>query len=71
MPRQVTGQRRLWEEPPTLTCANGEPWTGPHPRCEAETDRACERFDQAVLAGEYDADGYTPNERREQERRRV
>lgn len=44
---------------------------GPHPLCEAETDLACERFDQAVLDGEYDANGYTPKERRAQERRHV
>ena len=30
----------------------GEPWMGPHPLCEAETTRACQRFDEAVTCGE-------------------
>ena len=49
---------------PVLVCAFGEPWMGPHPLCEAETDRKCARFEAAVLAGTYDAQGYTPNERK-------
>lgn len=52
-----------------LTCAFGEPWMGEHPLCDAETARACERFAEAVARGEFDADGYTPNERRAQAKR--
>lgn len=60
-------QGALFEKLPRhieLTCANGEPWEGPHPLCEAESDRACERFTEAVKAGTWDEAGYTPNERR-------
>jgi hypothetical protein len=59
-----------------LTCFFGEPWGyGPdrtwlsHPRCDEETARACRAFDAAVARGEFDADGYTPKERRAQKRR--
>lgn len=52
-----------------LTCSNGEPWMGPHPICEAETARHCAEFDAAVARGEYDAEGYTPNERKAQAKR--
>ncbi len=52
-----------------LACAFGEPWLGPHPLCEAETDRACRQFDAEVIAGKYDAEGYTPFERAAQTRR--
>ena len=48
----------------------GEPWMGPHPLCEAETTRACQRFDEAVKRGEFDTDGYTPAERRQQQKKR-
>jgi len=50
------------ELPPELTCANGEPWLGPHPLCEAETDRACTQFWLDVSAGRYNARGYTKAE---------
>lgn len=50
----------------SLVCAFGEPWMGPHPLCEAHTLAACQQFDEAVKAGIYDAQGYTPNERRAQ-----
>ena len=52
-----------------LVCANGEPWMGPHPLCEAEAERTCQRFDDAVARGEFDAQGYTPNERIAQRKR--
>ncbi len=54
-----------------LTCAFSEPWMGPHPLCEAETDRACQQFAEAVARGEFDAQGYTPNERKAQAKRRI
>ncbi len=37
-----------------LACAFGEPWMGPHPLCEDETDRACRQFDADVVTGKYD-----------------
>lgn len=52
-----------------LACAFGEPWLGPHPLCDAETDRACRAFDADVAAGKYDEQGYTPLERAAQQRR--
>lgn len=60
-------------EPAALTCANGEPWLGPHPLCDAEADLACTQFWLAVSAGTYNGRGYTPAEwrakvRREQQR---
>ena len=56
---------------PVLTCAFGEPWMGPHPLCDAETDRACAEFARLVAAGKYDADGYTPNERKAQQKQKA
>jgi hypothetical protein len=47
-----------------LTCAFGEPWIGPHPLCQAQLTRDCAAFAAAVTRGEYDARGYTPNERK-------
>lgn len=52
-----------------LACAFGEPLMGPHPLCDAETERACRDFGAAVAAGTYDAEGYTPLERAAQTRR--
>lgn len=52
-----------------LICAFGEPWMGPHPLCEAETERACQQFAEAVRAGKYDVEGYTPAERKAKNRR--
>lgn len=52
-----------------LACAFGEPWMGPHPLCEAEVDRSIREFHAAVARGEYDAEGYTPAERRMQAQR--
>ena len=55
-----------------LTCAFGEPWwTGPHPLCQQEADRLCAEFDAGVLAGKWDAQGYTPNERKAQQRKKL
>lgn len=53
-----------------LACVFGEPMIGPHPRCEAEVDRACAAFKAGVTAGRWDADGYTPQDRKAQERRK-
>jgi hypothetical protein len=39
--------------------------------CQAETDRAIEEFQEAVARNEYDQEGYTPAERRLQQRRRA
>lgn len=50
-------------------CAFGEPVGGPHPLCEAETERACRQFAADVAAGVYDEQGYTPLERAAQQRR--
>lgn len=58
-----------------LTCAFGVAWPGPHleppigtgggcPRCAAESARLGAAFAAAVAQGRYDADGYTPAERR-------
>ena len=59
---------------PPLTCAFGEPWPGAtfpagHPLCDAATDQACVQFEADVAAGRNDAEGYTPVERRAQQRR--
>lgn len=54
---------------PALVCAFGEPWLGAHPLCEQEGDRLCRLFEAAVGRGEFDAHGYTPNERKAQARR--
>lgn len=56
-------------------CAFGEVglgWSGPHHcfRCCAETDAAVQRFEAGVVAGTWDAEGYTPNERRALEKRK-
>lgn len=52
-----------------LACAFGEPIGGPHPLCDEETERACRKFEADVVAGKYDAEGYTPLERAAQRRR--
>jgi hypothetical protein len=70
----MTHQLGLFDAPAiesSLTCAFSEPWMGEHPLCEAEVERACAAFDAAVARGEYDAHGYTPNERKAQEKRRA
>lgn len=50
-------------------CAFGEPLDGPHPLCNAETERGIKAFWEAVARGEYDADGYTPAEAKAREKR--
>ena len=57
------------KQPISLTCAFGEPWIGPHPKCAAETELACRAFDVAVEAGTYDRAGYTPAERKKHARK--
>lgn len=59
---------------PELTCFFGMPWVWHVTRrgclwCLAETERACADFDEAVTRGEYDAHGYTPAERRAQQKK--
>lgn len=59
-----------------LLCAfgqTGEDWRGPHhcAECAAEVGRACREFETAVARGDLDAQGYTPAERRAQQRRRA
>ena len=54
---------------PLLTCKFNEPWIGEHPLCQREADRLCGEFDAAVVRGEFDTAGFTPNERKAQARR--
>jgi hypothetical protein len=59
---------------PAVVCAFGTPWArhvGPPgcAACAAESDRLAAAFAAAVAAGEYDAQGYTPAERRAQRTR--
>ena len=56
-------QPGLFDAAPALVCAFGEPWLGPHPRCEQEGTRLCALFDAAVARGACDTDGYTPGDR--------
>ncbi len=61
-------QRRLWADP-TLPCAYGETgeyWPGPHhcEACNAAVLEAVAFMAAARARGEYDAQGYTPLERR-------
>lgn len=54
------------------TCSFGHPFPcGPCDDCLAETERLSQEFEAAVARGEYDAEGYTPNERKAQARRRT
>jgi hypothetical protein len=48
-------------------------WQGPHhcAQCASEVDAACLRFEEGVQMGRWDAAGYTPAERRAQDRRKV
>lgn len=59
-----------WPETP-LTCIYGEPIAGPHPLCEARVARDILLFYEAVARGEYDAEGYTPKERKALAKRRA
>lgn len=58
-----------------LTCAFGSPWgahgCGPCEKCHAETARGCAEFAAAVARGEFDSEGYTPNERKAQQKKRT
>lgn len=56
--------------PEQLVCAFGEPWIGPHPKCAAYADELDRQFDAAVAAGKYDQDGYTPADRRAEQKRK-
>lgn len=42
---------------------------GPCPKCVAAVDRDVDRFRREVFLGVYDAQGYTPAERQQEERR--
>ena len=57
---------------PGLTCAFGEPWGigTKHPLCEQLANEGIAEFQTDVAAGIYDAEGYTPAERRAQQRRK-
>lgn len=60
---------------PTLPCAfgeTGEDWDGPHhcAACHAEVERAVAVMAAARARGAYDAESYTPAERRAQARRK-
>jgi len=57
-----------------VTCLFGYDWLTYHvtatcPACQHETAEACARFQVAVAAGQFDAQGYTPAERRAQDKR--
>ncbi len=56
--------REKTQKPSPLTCALSEPWMGKHPKCEKEAARMAAEFDRDVFFGKYDAQGYTPNERK-------
>lgn len=47
-------------------------WDGPHHclSCAVEVARGCAQFAADVRAGKFDADGYTPAERRAQQKRK-
>jgi len=66
-------QLLLWQDeanaPPALTCAFGERWMGPHPRCDAHGAELARAFAAAVACGEFDAQGYTLADRRRQSNR--
>lgn len=49
----------------------GEDWEGPHhcAQCAAFVAEQCREFEAAVPRGEYDAEGYTPAERKALRRR--
>jgi hypothetical protein len=48
-------------------------WGGSHHCwfCNAAVEQSCAEFAAAVARGEYDADGYTPAERRVQKKRKA
>lgn len=52
-----------------VTCAFGEPILGEHPLCDAYFHRITEQYIADVAAGKYDAEGYTPKERRAQQKK--
>lgn len=62
-------QTALFEMEPDVTCAFGEPIAGPHPLCDAYFHRISAQYHADVAAGKYDAEGYTPKERRAQQKK--
>ena len=62
-------------KPVALVCAFGIDatvwWSGEDhcERCHAQAMAMCAQFDRDVEAGKYDADGFTPNERKAHQRR--
>ena len=50
----------------------GVGWDGPDhcPACHAEADRLCAQFEADVASGQFDAEGFTPKERKAQRKRR-
>lgn len=61
-------QASLFDAPAGLPCAFGVHHAVGEPceRCEAETARGIAEFEAGVAAGRWDAQGYTPAERRAQ-----
>jgi hypothetical protein len=62
-----------------MTCAFGTPWAEHAPfapplfacaGCRDESSRLSAEFHAAVARGEFDAEGYTPAERKAQQRRK-
>lgn len=57
----------------TLTCAFGSQWgekgCGPCPKCQAYGDELEADFWREVFFGRWDADGYTPEDRKAQQRK--
>lgn len=51
----------------------GRGWKGPHHcrRCAAWVERACREFARDVFFGIYDWQGFTPNERKAQAKRKA
>jgi hypothetical protein len=65
---------------PMPVCAFGTPSNEHEPMvlplfacqpCRDEASRVCAEFRAAVARGEFDAEGYTPNERKAQQRRKA
>ena len=55
-----------------IPCAFGlTSWSGEDhcERCHEYATAMCAQFDQDVAAGKFDSDGFTPNERKAQQRR--
>lgn len=81
----MTPQLGLFDADPSLVCSHGVPswdWSQSSPTgigkgrwhcpgCRAYSEQAAAEFAAAVAAGTYDREGYTPAERRKQQRRQA